>query len=304
VLVFATHHAIADGWSLGVFVEELFAAYLQAITGSSEALPVVPQTYAAWGASERAFWTPEMLEQRTPFWKTKLAGSPRMWDASITPGSPKRWLSAISAPLTNEARELTRRIGITFFGALFGSFQIAFSEWSKSDDLVVGTPVANRNKQSARETMGYYASIVPLRGQIDRTRIVADHLRAAHQLTIDSFSNAIPFVELVHALNEKSAAGYNPVFEVRFALQNHPMPDVKLPNLSAHLSMRSTGTARFHLACEITENRDGLEVAWLFRENLFSQRDIEDLDGIFQRVLAGVCRSPQSRISEVLNQQQ
>ena len=64
VLVFAIHHAIADGWSLGLFVEELFAAYLQAITGSSEALPPVPQTYAAWGASERAFWKPEMLEQR------------------------------------------------------------------------------------------------------------------------------------------------------------------------------------------------------------------------------------------------
>jgi hypothetical protein len=68
--------------------------------------------------------------------------------------------------------------------------------------------------------------------------------------------------------------------------------------------MRSTGTARFQLACEITESRDGLEVAWLFRENLFSQRDIETLDGIFQRVLAGICRSPESRISEVLNQPQ
>ena len=73
VLVFAIHHAIADGWSLGIFVEELFAAYLQGITGSSEALPPVPQTYAAWGAAERAFWKPEMLEPRIEFWKTKLS---------------------------------------------------------------------------------------------------------------------------------------------------------------------------------------------------------------------------------------
>ena len=103
------------------------------------------------------------------------------------------------------------------------------------------------------------------------------------------------------ALNEKSAAGYNPLFEVRFALQNHPIPDVSLPNLSAHLSMRSTGTARFQLGCEITEECEGLEVAWLFRENLFSRRDIEGLDGIFQRILAGICRSPESRISDLLN---
>jgi hypothetical protein len=301
VLVFAIHHAIADGWSLGIFVEELFAAYLQAITGPSEALPPVPQTYAAWGAAERAFWKPEMLEERIEFWKAKLAASSRMWNATITPGPPKRWLSAIPASLTNETRELARQTSVTFFSVLFGAFQLAFSEWSGFDDLVVGTPVANRTKQTARETMGYYAGIVPLRGQIDRSRVAADHLRAAHQLTIDSFASAIPFVELVPALGEQTAAGYNPLFEVRFALQNHPMPEVSLPNLSARLSMRSTGTARFQLGCEITEAREGLEVAWLFRENLFWRRDIESLDGIFQRVLAGICRSPECRVSELLN---
>ena len=304
VLVFAIHHAIADGWSLGVLVQDLFAAYIEVVMGSSEALLPVPQTYSAWGAAERAFWKPEMLEQRIEFWKTQLTGSRRMWNSPITPGPPKRWLSTISASLTNETRELARRTSITFFSALFGTFQLAFSEWSGFDDLAVGTPVANRAKQSARETMGYYAGIVPLRGQIDRSRVASDHLRTAHQLTIDSFASVIPFVELVRALGEQSEAGYNPLFEVRFALQNHPMPEVSLPNLSARLSMRSTGTARFQLACEITESREGLEVAWLFREKLFSRRDIGSLDGIFQRVLAGICRSPESRISEVLNQPQ
>jgi len=304
VLVFAIHHAIADGWSLGVLVQDLFAAYIEVVTGSSKALPSVSQTYSAWGAVERAFWKPEILEQRIEFWRTKLASPGRMWNPPITPGAPTRWLSTIPAALTNETRELARRTGVTFFSALFGAFQIAFSEWSEFVDLVVGTPVANRTKQTARDTMGYYAGVVPLRGHVDRSRVVVDHLRAGHQLTVDSFANAIPFVELVHALGEKSEGGYNPLFEVRFALQNHPMPEISLPNLSARLSMRSTGTPRFQLACEITEEGEGLEIAWLFRENLFSRRDIESLDGIFQRMLAGICRSPESRISEVLNQPQ
>jgi non-ribosomal peptide synthetase component F len=149
--------------------------------------------------------------------------------------------------------------------------------------------------------MGYYASIVPLRSQVDATRLVSDHLRAVHQMTIDSFANAMPFVEMARALDEHPTPGRNPLFEVRFALQNHPMPEVAAPNLSARLTMRSTGTPRFQLACEITEDRAGSEVAWLFRENLFSQRDIEDLDGIFQRVLADIGRSPEGRISELLN---
>ena len=301
VLVFAIHHAIADGWSLGVFVEELFAAYIQGLMGSPEAVPPVPLTYTAWGASERAFWQPAVLEERSDFWKTQLAGSQRTWSAPITSGAPQRWLSRIPAAVADETRELARRTGVTLFSALLGAFQIAFSEWSGVDDLVVGTPVANRSKQSARETMGYFAGIVPLRGQIDRECLAADHLRAGHQVTVDSFANAMPFVELAHALGELPAAGRNPLFEVRFALQNHPIPEVSLPNLSARLRMRSTGTARFHLGCEITEDRRGPEIAWLFRENLFSQRDIENLDAIFQRVLAGVCHSPERRISELLN---
>jgi len=301
VLVFAIHHAIADGWSLGVLVQDLFAAYIEVVMGSSQALPPVPQTYTAWGAAERAFWQPAVLEQRTGFWKTTLAGSRRMWKLPITPGPPRRWLSTIPPNLANETRELARQTSITLFSALFGAFQIAFSEWSGFDDLVVGTPVANRNKQTARETIGYYAGIVPLRGKVDRSRIAADYLRAGHQQTIDSFAHAIPFVELARALDGQSHAGCNPVFEVRFALQNHPMPEVSLPNISARLSMRSTGTPRFQLGCEITEVGDGLEVAWLFRDSLFSQRDIQSLDGIFQRVLAGICHSPENRISEVMS---
>ena len=300
VLAFAIHHAIADGWSLGVLVQDLFAAYLEVLTGSQAALPAVPQSYSAWGATERALWQPALLAERLEFWKAALAGPPRMWSTQISSGPPNRWLAQIPAALTNETRELARRSGITFFSGLLGAFQIAFCEWSGFDDLVVGTPVANRSKQNSRETMGYYAGIVPLRGQIDRTRIAADHLKAGHRLTIDAFANAIPFVELARALGKKATAGYNPLFEVRFALQNHPVPEVKLPNLSARLSMRSTGTARVHLGCEITEESEGLEVAWLFRENLFSQRDIEGLDGIFRKVLTGICRSPESRISELL----
>jgi hypothetical protein len=65
--------------------------------------------------------------------------------------------------------------------------------------------------------------------------------------------------------------------------------------------MRSTGTARFQLGCEITEEENRLEVAWLFRPSLFSQRDIENLDGIFRKVLVSICRSPEGRISELLN---
>ena len=89
---------------------------------------------------------------------------------------------------------------------------------------------------------------------------------------------------------------------MRFALQNHPIPDVELPGLSAKLRMRSTGTARFHLACEITEEGEQLEVVWLFRPTFFPPKEVEDLGRIFQNLLVGACRSPEASIATLTSE--
>ena len=134
--------------------------------------------------------------------------------------------------------------------------------------------------------MGYFAGIVPLRARVDPERSFVASVRAVHQTALDSFANAMPFAELARALGDAGAPGHNPIFEVRFALQNHPIPDIALPGLSAKLRMNSTGTARYHLACEITEEEEQLEVVWLFRPNLFPQADVENLSRTFESILS------------------
>ncbi len=304
VLVLAIHHAVADGWTLGLFVQELCVAYFQRLRGDREPLPTVTQTYTAWGAAERAFWQPAELEPRLAFWKAHLAGHRRLWDvlegADTAGGAPHRIVAHFPAELANAARELSRRCGATLFSTLLAAFQIALSRWTGCDDILVGTPVANRTKQAVNETMGSFAGIVPLRGQVDHDRSLAESVRAAHQTTLDCFANAIPFAELARALGDVGKPGHNPIFEVRFALQNHPIPDVVLPGLSAKLRMRSTGTARFHLACEITEYEEQLEVVWLFRPTLFPQADVENLREIFESVLAGAGRASEMRAAALV----
>lgn len=304
VLVLAIHHAIADGWTLGVFVQDLCVAYVQGLMGLPEGLPPVPLTYAAWGAAERAFWQPAELERRAAFWKSNLAGSRRLWNSQEVPqtgsGVPDRWVSQLPVDLADAARELARATGTTLFNTLLAAFQIALSRWTGEEDILVGTPVANRTKQAVRETMGYCAGIVPLRGQVDADRPFSASLRAVHQTTVDSFANAMPFAELVPALGDLARPGHNPIFEVRFALQNHPVPDITVHGLSARLRMRSTGTARFNLGCEITAVEEGFQVVWLFRPRLLPLAEIKNLAYLFQAVLAGTCRSPESRIAALM----
>jgi Condensation domain len=311
VLAFAIHHAIADGWTLGIFIRDLCHAYIQRLfgiqrlLGMREALAPIALTYTAWGAAERAFWTPQVLESRAAFWKAHLAGYRRLWNALEGPnteaGAHVRLVSHFPADLVKAVRELARRSRATLFGALLTAFQITLSRWTGADDILVGTPVANRSKEAVKKTMGYFAGIVPLRGRVDADRSFSSALCVTHQTTVDCFANAMPFAELAQALGDAGAPGHNPIFEVRIALQNHPIPDVALPGLSAKLRMRSTGTARYHLACEMTEDKEQLEVVWLFRPLLFPQAEVENLGRMFKDVLTAACRSPEARIADLSN---
>jgi Condensation domain len=298
LMVFAIHHAIADGWTLGVFVQDLCAAYVQQRMSGPDTLPPVPTSYSAWGATERAFWQSAELEARLAFWKSRLTGIRRLWslpeESDVVP-LPQRLVAQLPAEVGAPVRELARRSGATLFSTLLAAFQVTLSRWTGAEDIVVGTPVANRTRQDVRETMGYFSGVVPLRGQVERDRPFSEHLRVVHQSTVDSFANAMPFAELVRAIGERPSPKHNPIFEVRFALQNHPVPDVEIRGLSLKLRMRSTGTPRFDLGCEITEQGDTLEVVWLFRENLFSQPEIEELGRLFRTVLKSICRVPERR---------
>jgi len=304
VMVFTIHHAIADGWTLGVFVQDLCAAYVQHRTGASHGLAPVPTSYSAWGTAERAFWQPAELEPRIAFWKSRLTGIRRLWsvpeEADVV-FLPRRLVSQLPAEISGAVRELARRSGATLFSTLLAAFQITLSRWTGAEDIVVGTPVANRTRQDVRETMGYFSGVVPLRGQVERGRPFSEHLRIVHQSTVDSFANAMPFTELVRAIGEGPTPKHNPIFEVRFALQNHPVPDVEIRGLSLKLRMRSTGTPRFDLGCEITELGDALEVVWLFRENLFSQPEIEELGRLFSTVVESICCVPERRTAVLTN---
>jgi len=301
VLAFSFHHAIADGWSLGIFVQDLCTAYVMGLSGLKKAvavgmmglknsLPPVAQTYSEWAAAERAFWQPAELERRATFWKSHLAGSTRIWDGEETSAPLERWVSTIPVDLARGAKSLAVSNGTTVFSALLAVFQLTLSKSTGKDDILVGTPVANRNKDSVRETMGYFSGVVPIRGHVDPERNFSDHLKDVSETTLDCFANAIPFAELAAVIGEERVVGKHSIFDVRFALQNHPVPDVVLPRISSKLRMRSTGTARFDLGCEITADGEKLEVVWLFRKSLLSLAEVRDLDNLYQATLSGACR--------------
>jgi len=305
VLALVFHHAIADGWTLGVFVEDFTSAYVLAlrqsgravskIRGLREALPAVGLSYSGWAALERSRWQAPEIERHAAYWKQRLAGS-KLFFESGGGDSPQPLLKRVASlpPETFEsARSLAHHAGVTLFSALLTAFQVALYRWRGVRDVVLGTPHANRGRPGVRDTMGYFAGVVPLRVCLDPGMPFASTLVRNHSQAVEDFAYAMPFAELAEAVGQPPGPCRHPVFDVRFALQNHPVPDIELPGISTRLRTRATGTSRFDIGCELTEDGGSLEVVWLYRPTVVKAGDVVQLDRLLQEVLADAGKNPE-----------
>lgn len=292
------HHSIADGWALTTFVEDFMTGCIAVwrrsgkdmtrLQGLSDALVPPPMTYSQWGAAERARWTAAELERGAAHWRSRLAGAELFFDGSHpVAGEPiSRWVVNIPATVAEAVRKLARRAGATPFTALATAFRLALHRWKGQSDVVLGTPVAGRTKAAVRETIGYFSEIVPLRCRIDPGRSLGDLVPQVHEQALEDFARAMPFAELARAVENGGSRGRHAVYDVRFAVQNHPFPDIVVPGVSSTFRNLSSGTSRFDLACEITGDSGQMEMVWLRRESVVGQSDVRELDAVFREVLA------------------
>ncbi len=308
LLALVFHHAIADGWTLGVFVGDFTTAYILAlkeygrtyanIRGIKEGLPAPGLTYSGWAATERARWQPPDIERLAAYWRLRLSGSKLLFQHVHTaaPIQPlAKLVTSLPPPLVDAARSLAKQAEVTLFSVLLTAFQVALFLWKDARDVVLGVPYANRSRPQSQDTIGYFAGVVPLRMCLQPDRSFAQTLTLNHAEQIEDFANAMPFAELAKAVTRSDQTSVHPVFDVRFALQNHPVPDIELPGISTRLRTISTGTSRFDIACELTEDTGALEVVWLYRRQFANDEEIGHLDR-----LLGVALNEAGRNSDFL----
>ncbi|MEX1119844.1 MAG: condensation domain-containing protein [Terrimicrobiaceae bacterium] len=297
-LALVFHHAIADGWTLGVFVEDFTMAYILALqqsgrafaplTGLKDRLPGPGMTYSEWAAADRSRWQPPGPPEEAAYWRSRLAGSGLLFGRP-RPKEPMKPLckrvTSLEPALVEAARALAKQAGVTLFSVLITAFQVTLNRWKATKDVVLGVPHANRSKPQTRETMGYFAGVVPLRLRLEPRHSFLQTLRANHEAQIEDFAHAMPFAELAKDLAPRDERFCHQIFDVRFALQNHPVPDIELPGISTRLRTISTGTSRFDLACELTEDGPAMEVVWLYRQFVVDGEEIGHLDRLLGVVL-------------------
>ena len=226
VLLLMMHHIGADAWSLGVLYRELGTAYAALAGGAAPALPPLTTQYADFAAWQRDWLRGTRLEQHVTYWKEALAGAPAMLD--LPTDHPRReertWRGArVSARVSPEVAErlqgLGRRQGATLFMVLAAAFQAVLCRHSGQDDIVVGVPIAGRDRLDTQGLIGLFLNAFCLRTDLSGNPTFLDLVDRVRAAAVSAYAHqALPFEKLVEELAPDRTLGRSPLFQVLFNL--------------------------------------------------------------------------------------
>ncbi len=306
-VVLTLHHAIADGWSLGVLVAEVGTLYAAFEQEGRSPLPELPFQYADYAAWQRGWLQGEVLEKELAHWRAKLEGAPPVLELPLDRPRPAlrsdrggTRLLVLPAELTQQLEGVSRREGVSLFMTLLAGFLALLARYSGQHDLVIGYPVANRDRSDIEGMIGLFLNTLVLRvGLADDPTVRALLGRVRDEVVEAQGHGQLPFERLVEELRVPRTLSYNPLFQVLFVLQNTPASALAIPGLAVESAIVDLQTAQFDLSFRFEKAGDGLLGRLEYSRDLFDGTTIERLGGNLARLLAGVATDPRRRLSEL-----
>ena len=311
LLLLTLHHIASDGWSLGLLVRELAALYEAFSQARPSPLPDLPIQYADFAVWQRSWLQGKVLERQLGYWKEHLAGVPPLLQLPTNRPRPaeQRFCGdvvqvEIEADLTKGLRRLSKEQGTTLYMTLLAAFQLLMSRYTGQTDIVVGSPIANRNRQEIEPLIGFFVNTLALRlhlaGPDGHSLTVSELLAQVKEITEAAYDHQdLPFERLVEELDLTRNLNYNPLVQVLFALQNAPMDEFHLPGLTVTLAEFEEQTTRFDLELHVREVDNQLQGYCLYSTDLFDKGTIQRMMGHFLTLLAGIVADPQRSIAEL-----
>jgi amino acid adenylation domain-containing protein len=274
------HHIACDGWSLDLLARDLTALYRRRAGGEPAPLPELPVQYADFAAWQRGWLQGEALERQIAHWRERLAGAPPLLALPLDRPRPAvrspRGASVafeLSAESSAALQAMGRQRGLTPFMTLLAAFQAVLCRHSGQDDVVVGTPIAGRNRLETEGLIGFFVNTLALRSRLLPAAPLAVLLDAVRDTLLDAYTHQdVPFEKLVHELGVERHLGHSPVFQVTFAFQNNDAPPApEMAGLELTPLPVDTRTALFDLALEMMEIDGRLTASLRYAADLFDR---------------------------------
>ncbi|MBP5972962.1 amino acid adenylation domain-containing protein [Brasilonema sp. CT11] len=306
ILLFTIHHIVADGWSAGIIVKEVAALYEAFSRGKPSPLTELSIQYADFAVWQRQWMQAEVLKTQLSYWKEQLDNLPmlqlptdRPRPAVQTFRGAKQSL-ALPTVLTRNLKALSQQQGVTLFMTLLTAFQILLHSYTGQDNIVVGTDVANRNRIEIEGLIGFFVNQLVLRTNLSENPTFRELLARVRRVTLDAYTHQdLPFNKIVESLNPERNLSREPLFQVKFVLQNEPVPPLALSGLTLKLLEIETTTATLDLFLRIVDTEQELAMSLEYNTDLFRATTVSRFLEDFETILQAVVTQPEYRLIDL-----
>ena len=307
VLIVTMHHIVSDGWSQGVLKNELGALYRARVMGQPSPLAELPIQYADFSEWQREWLSGAVLDRQLNYWRDRLAGPPPLVELPADKARPAAmsyrgatFLFELSTELSESLAALSRREGATLFMTLLAGFKALLHRYTDQNDIVIGTPVANRNREEVESLIGFFVNTLVLRTDVSGDPAFRELLARVREVSLGAQAHQdLPFELLVAELQTNRETNRNPFFQIAFDLQNAPAPTLELPGLTLHPHEFTAATTRFDLELHLTSVPEGIIGALVYSTELFEESTIRSFAERFRMLLEAVVANPDRRVSQI-----
>jgi amino acid adenylation domain-containing protein/thioester reductase-like protein len=307
VILFTMHHIISDGWSTGILIRELTTLYPAFDSNQKYNLPKLPVQYVDFAVWQREYLQGEVLQTQLNYWKQQLGGELPVLELptdcprpAIQTNNGATESFTLSLSLTAALKNLSQQEGVTLFMTLLAAFKVLLHRYTQQDDILVGTPIANRNRSEIEGLIGLFVNTLVLRTNLRNNHNFRELLQQVREVTLGAYDHQdLPFEQLVEELQPERDLSHNSLFQVMFDLQNVPTEVLHLPDLTLNPLKAENKTAKFDLSLSMVETDTGLRGSIEYNTDLFDANRITRMLGHFQTLLTAIIAHPNQNLSEL-----
>jgi amino acid adenylation domain-containing protein len=307
LLILTLHHIIFDGWSVGVFSQELTELYRAYSVGRESELAPLPLQYVDYAAWQRKWLEAGELDRQLVYWKKQLAGAPpviafppdhRRPSADQFRGTRSKL--TLAQELTSALEAVSQRHGVTLFMVLLAAFKVLLARYTGQDDIVVGSPSANRTRTELYPMMGFFVNNLVLRTDLSGGLSFSEVLKRVREVTRRAYEHQdVPFDQLVQALRPERSLDHSPLFQTMFVFQNFRVEDLDLSGVEVKQVELEVDTARFDLTVEVFPRNGKLQAFFDYNTDLYDADTVSRLQKHYLAILEAVVANADVKISDI-----
>ncbi|MEU0900273.1 amino acid adenylation domain-containing protein [Streptomyces massasporeus] len=300
VLAVVMHHAVSDGWSMGVLIRELQLCY------DGTPLPELPVRYADFAAWQRTELSADRLAVGLAHWRRRLADLPALELPTDRPRPAARDRAgdavrfSVRPELVDELEQLGQRHGATLFMTLLAACQALLGRWSGQSDFAVGTPVAGRDRPEVRDVVGFFLNTLVLRADLSGDPTFDELLARVRDDALDAYEHQdMPFGRLVEELRPERDLSRSPLFQAMFSFNDWDLDTLRLGPAHGSALPADRGAAKLDLTLELVQGPDGLAGTIDFTTDIFDRDTVERMAEAYTALLGAVVAEPTARIGDI-----